>query len=73
MMGGPTLNIIRKTGFLSRARSTLDLSRVEKLHDGGGRVHGHVPEAELLKLEKNGQFPEDPVRIKVTRIFFIYY
>ena len=24
-----------------------------------------VPEAELLKLQKNGQFPDDPVRIKV--------
>ncbi len=36
-----------------------------------GRVHGRVTQAELLKLQKSGQFPDEPVRIKVTRIHYV--
>jgi hypothetical protein len=35
------------------------------------RTHGHVPETELLKMKKNGQFPDDTVRIKVARIHYV--
>jgi hypothetical protein len=34
-------------------------------HGGSGRVHGHVAQAELLKLKKRGQFPDESVRITV--------
>jgi hypothetical protein len=27
--------------------------------------------AELLKLQKNGQFPDDPVRVKVQQIHYV--
>ena len=42
-----------------------------RLHDGSGTGHGDVEESELLKLQKNGQFPDDPVRIKVTQIHYV--
>ena len=37
---------------------------------GSGRIHGRFAQAELLKLQKSGQFPDEPVRIKVI---FVYY
>jgi hypothetical protein len=33
--------------------------------DGSGTVHGCVVQVEPLKLQKYGQFTDDPVRIKV--------
>jgi hypothetical protein len=36
-----------------------------KSRRGSGRVHGWSALAELLKLPKSGQFPDEPVRIKV--------
>jgi hypothetical protein len=32
---------------------------------GSGIVHLWIPEVELLKLKKSGQFPDDPVGIIV--------
>jgi hypothetical protein len=29
---------------------------------GSGIVHGLVPQTELLKLPKSGQFPDEPVK-----------
>jgi hypothetical protein len=42
-----------------------------KPHDESGTGDGHVPQAELLKVHKNGQFPDDPVRIKVVGIHYV--
>jgi hypothetical protein len=36
-----------------------------------GIVHGHVVQSELLKLEKNGQFPDELVRIKGSQIHHV--
>jgi hypothetical protein len=46
-----------------------------KPHGGSGTAHGpsHVEEGELLKLQKSGQFPDDPVRIKVARIHYVTF
>ena len=33
--------------------------------------HGQIPQAELLKLQKNGQFPNEPVRIKGAQIHYV--
>ena len=35
---------------------------------GSGTGHGQIAQAELLKLQKTGQFPDDPVRIKGSPI-----
>jgi hypothetical protein len=32
---------------------------------GSGKVHRWIEETELLKLKKNGQFPDESVRITV--------
>jgi hypothetical protein len=32
-----------------------------KPHDGSGTTHGHVAQAELLKLQKSGQFLDESV------------
>jgi hypothetical protein len=37
-------------------------------HGGSGTDHWYVPEVELLKLQKNGQFPDEFVRIEVAQI-----
>jgi hypothetical protein len=34
-------------------------------HGGRGSIHGQITQFELLKMKKNGQFPDDPVKIKV--------
>ena len=36
--------------------------------DGSGTVHWSIPEVELLKLQKSGQFANETVRIKGTQI-----
>ena len=37
---------------------------MRKLRGGSGTGHGHVAEVELLKLKKNGQFPDELVKIE---------
>ncbi len=36
-------------------------------HGGSGTGDGQIVQAELLKLQKSGQFPDEPVRIKGFR------
>jgi hypothetical protein len=54
--------VMCKTITLGRMMPHFDLMIEENAartpRDGSGRVHGHVPEDELLKLYKNGQFPD---------------
>jgi hypothetical protein len=38
---------------------------------GGSGTGGSVPQVELLKLKKIGQFPDDPVKIKDTQIHYV--
>ena len=69
MIGAPSrFRLIRKAAALARIFPTLDLSIEDSLNKprcGSGRVHGSIAQAELLKLQKSGQFPDEPVRIKV--------
>jgi hypothetical protein len=37
-------------------------------HGGSGKVHSWNAQVELLKLQQNGQFPDELVKIKVTQI-----
>ncbi len=34
--------------------------------DGSGTVHCYISQADLLKMKKNGQFPDESVRVKGT-------
>jgi len=38
---------------------------------GSGTDHGQIAQAELLKLQKGGQFPDEPVRIKGAQIHYV--
>jgi hypothetical protein len=38
-----------------------------------GTAHGHVVRDELLKLQKKGQFPDEPVKKKGEQIHFQTY
>ena len=38
---------------------------------GSGTGHGQIAQAELLKLQKSGQFPDEPVRIKGAQIHYV--
>ena len=38
---------------------------------GSGTGHGWIAQAELLKMKKNGQFPDEPVKIKDTQIHYV--
>jgi hypothetical protein len=58
------LRLIRKAAALARIFPTLDLSIEESPRDGSGRIHDLIALTELLKLQKSGQFPDEPVRIK---------
>ena len=37
----------------------------------GGRGTGWITQAELLNLQKNGQFPDDPVKINGIQIHYV--
>jgi len=40
-------------------------------HDGSGTVHGQIAQVELLILQKNSQFPDEPVTLfKCTVVGF---
>ncbi len=59
MMGAPSkLSVTRNAAVLVRIFSG-------RFRDVSGRFHDLFAQAELLKLQKSGQFPDDPVRIKV--------
>ncbi len=38
---------------------------------GSETGHGRFTQVEILNLKKNGQFPDDPVRIKVSQIHYV--
>ena len=61
------LRLINKVSTFERVlRYRLFLLNPERTPCGGsGKDHCLVPEPELLKLQKNGQFPYESVRIKV--------
>ena len=46
---------------------TLDLNCEEKPIDGSETDHGSIVQGQLLKLQKSGQFPDEPVRIKTYK------
>ena len=41
---------------------------MKRLSDDSGTGHGEDTEAELLSLQKNGQFPDDLVQIEGAQI-----
>ena len=40
-------------------------------HTGSGTDHGRIAQVELLKIKKNGQFPDEPIRIKDTPVQYV--
>jgi hypothetical protein len=38
---------------------------------GSGTIHWKIVQSELLNLQKDGQFPDDPVRIKDSHIHYV--
>jgi hypothetical protein len=65
------LSVIRKTADFARARPTLFLSGQRQPRGGGGRIHDLIALTKLLKLQRSGQFPDEPVRIKVRQIHYV--
>ena len=69
MIGTPSIfKLIRKAAVLARVRTTLLL---RKPRGGSGTGHDHVEQTKLLKLQKSGQFPDEPVRIKDAQIHYV--
>ena len=67
--GAPLIfKTIRSAAAIARMLPTFDLNCDEKLCGGSGTGHGHVGQAELLKLQKSGQFPDELVKIESTQI-----
>jgi hypothetical protein len=56
------LRLTRKTATWRGCYQLLILPVQRKPRDGSGKVHWWIPEADLLKLQKIGQFPDEPVR-----------
>jgi hypothetical protein len=63
--GAPSIfKKIRSASALVRIIPILDLSCEERMCGGSGTGHGLVAQAELLKLLKSGQFPDELVKIE---------
>jgi hypothetical protein len=57
------LRLTRKAAVLARVMPTFAFSCAENAaRRKWKRVHSLVAQAELLKLKKSGQFPDEPVR-----------
>ena len=66
MIGSPSiLSVIRKAAALARVLPTFAFRVPRTPRGGSGRGHWFIAQAELLKLQKSGQFPDEPVRIIV--------
>jgi hypothetical protein len=67
MIGTPSIfKLIRKVEVLVRVLPTFTFLTTKRTpHGGSGKVQCWFVEPEVLKLQRNGQFPDDPVRIKV--------
>ncbi len=69
--GAPSmLRLIRSAAALARMLPTLHLRR-RTPSGGSGTGHGHVAQAELLKLPKSGQFPDELVKIQGAQIHYV--
>ncbi len=65
MIGTPSrLRLIRNAAALARIDETRDLSIDEKAARRKWKNAPICELTELLKVQKSGQFPDDPVRIK---------
>ncbi len=60
-----TLRVIRSVAPLVRMLPTFDLRTP---CDGSGTGHGQITQAEVLKMQKCGQFPDESVKVKVAQI-----
>ena len=70
--GAPSIfKVIRSAVALMRMLTILDLRCVRTPRVGSGTGHGHVAQAELLKLHKSGQFPVEIVKIEGTQIHLV--
>ncbi len=59
MIGTPSIfKLIRKAAALARVLPTFAFRFAENARGGSGTVHYYIAEAELLKLQKSGQFPD---------------
>ena len=56
--------VIRSAAALARMLPILDLSCEENATQGSGNDHSYVAQAELLKLQRNDQFPDELVKIE---------
>ena len=63
------LRVIRNTTSLVRILPTFDLRRTSRVCSGTD--HGRIAQAELLKLQKSGQFPDETVRINDTPVHYV--
>jgi hypothetical protein len=72
MMGVPSkLSVIRKVPPLQEPDKLFFLTGQRQPRGGGGRIHDLIALTKLLKLQRNGQFPDEPVRIKVGQIHYV--
>ncbi len=72
VIGAPSIfKLIRKAAALARVCRLFLLAGQRTPRGGSGKVHCLVAQAELLKLQKSGQFPDEPVRIKVWQIHYV--
>jgi hypothetical protein len=60
-----TFSVIRKVVVFVRVLTTSTFGVSENTHGGSGIVNWWIPETEILKLQKSGQFPDESVRITV--------
>ena len=70
MIGAPSIfKLTRRVAVLTKLLPIFALSCPRKAACLScllsGRFHGSIAQAELLKLQKSGQFPDEPVRIVI--------
>jgi hypothetical protein len=63
-VSGSRFKFILKSAALARMLPTFDLNSVRRTPRGCSGTGCWIAQAELLKLQKSGQFPDEPVRIE---------
>jgi hypothetical protein len=61
----------RKAAALARVLPTFPSTPKRTPHGGSGKVPCWFAQADLLKMQKRGKFPDELVRIEVVQIHYV--
>jgi hypothetical protein len=67
------LSVIRNPSTFQESDRLCFLAGQRQPRGGSGVIHNLIALTKLLNLQRSGQFPDEPVRIRVGQIHYVTY